>query len=127
MGLYGALWGADCVPPRLGPSDYIRTPTGDLFVTAAVRRGLLPRILEGLLAARKRAKQELQSESDPFRRQVLDGRQVALKVSANSVYGVTGAQAGRLPCLEISQVVYGDTDSVMCHLGVPIDPNTPLY
>ena len=51
---YGALWGADCLPHRLSPTDYIRTPTGDLFVTAAVRRGLLPRILEGLLAARRR-------------------------------------------------------------------------
>lgn len=36
--------------------------------------------------------------------QVLDGRQLALKISANSVYGFTGAQVGKLPCLEISQV-----------------------
>jgi hypothetical protein len=32
----------------------------------------------------------LKKESDPFRRAVLDGRQLALKVSANSVYGFTG-------------------------------------
>ena len=37
--------------------------------------------------------------------QVLDGRQLALKLSANSVYGFTGAQVGKLPCLPISQVV----------------------
>lgn len=37
--------------------------------------------------------------------QVLDGRQLALKISANSVYGFTGAQVGKLPCLEISQSV----------------------
>jgi DNA polymerase elongation subunit (family B) len=36
--------------------------------------------------------------------QVLDGRQLALKISANSVYGFTGAQVGKLPCLEISGV-----------------------
>lgn len=41
-------------------------------------------------------------ETDPFKRSVLDGRQLALKVSANSVYGFTGAQVGKLPCLEIS-------------------------
>ena len=35
---------------------------------------------------------------------VLDGRQLALKISANSVYGFTGAQVGKLPCLQISQV-----------------------
>ena len=33
------------------------------------------------------------------------GRQLALKVSANSVYGFTGATVGRLPCLEISASV----------------------
>jgi DNA polymerase delta subunit 1 len=36
---------------------------------------------------------------------VLDGRQLALKVSANSVYGFTGAQVGQLPCLAISSSV----------------------
>ena len=36
--------------------------------------------------------------------QILDGRQLALKLSANSVYGFTGAQVGKLPCLPISQV-----------------------
>jgi DNA polymerase delta subunit 1 len=38
-------------------------------------------------------------------RMVLDGRQLALKISANSVYGFTGATVGKLPCLEISQSV----------------------
>lgn len=33
---------------------------------------------------------------------MLDGRQLALKISANSVYGFTGAQVGQLPCLAIS-------------------------
>jgi DNA polymerase delta subunit 1 len=37
-----------------------------------------------------RAKADLKKESDPFKRAVLDGRQLALKVSANSVYGFTG-------------------------------------
>jgi len=50
-----------------------------------------------------RAKEDLKHETDPFRKQVLDGRQLALKISANSVYGFTGAQVGKLPCLEISQ------------------------
>lgn len=46
-------------------------------------------------------------ETDPFKRLVLDGRQLALKISANSVYGFTGAQVGKLPCLEISGSVTG--------------------
>lgn len=51
-----------------------------------------------------RAKLDLKNETDPFKKKVLDGRQLALKISANSVYGFTGAQVGKLPCLEISQV-----------------------
>uniref|UniRef100_A0A8C5Q3P7 DNA polymerase n=1 Tax=Leptobrachium leishanense TaxID=445787 RepID=A0A8C5Q3P7_9ANUR len=134
----------------LGPEEFIKTPTGDQFVKESVRKGLLPEILENLLSARKRAKAELKNETDPFKQKVLDGRQLALKVSANSVYGFTGAQVGKLPCLEISQsvtgfgrqmiektkqlveskytmangykadakVIYGDTDSVMCKLGM---------
>ncbi|XP_052407697.1 DNA polymerase delta catalytic subunit isoform X2 [Carassius gibelio] len=91
----------------LTPEDFIKTPTGDLFVKSSVRKGLLPEILENLLSARKRAKAELKKETDPFKKQVLDGRQLALKISANSVYGFTGAQVGKLPCLEISQSVTG--------------------
>ncbi|XP_038384026.1 DNA polymerase delta catalytic subunit isoform X2 [Canis lupus familiaris] len=91
----------------LTKDQFIKTPTGDEFVKTSVRKGLLPQILENLLSARKRAKAELAKETDPLRRQVLDGRQLALKVSANSVYGFTGAQVGKLPCLEISQSVTG--------------------
>jgi DNA polymerase delta subunit 1 len=59
----------------------------------------------------------LKVEKDPFKRAVLDGRQLALKVSqisgiladfqisANSVYGFTGATVGKLPCLAISSSV----------------------
>lgn len=85
--------------------DYIATPNQNYFVTPERRKGLLPTVLEALLAARKAAKADLKKETDPFRRAVLDGRQLALKVSANSVYGFTGATVGRLPCLEISMSV----------------------
>ncbi|TAQ88751.1 hypothetical protein B7494_g2929 [Chlorociboria aeruginascens] len=82
--------------------DYIVTPNGDMFVTAKQRKGLLAQILEELLTARKQAKRELAVEKDPFKKAVLNGRQLALKVSANSVYGLTGANNGKLPCLPIA-------------------------
>ncbi|TPX08201.1 uncharacterized protein E0L32_001903 [Thyridium curvatum] len=82
--------------------DYIVTPNGDMFVTIKQRKGLLAQILEELLSARKQAKRELAIETDPFKKAVLNGRQLALKVSANSVYGLTGATNGKLPCLEIA-------------------------
>lgn len=82
--------------------DYIVTPNGDMFCTAEKRKGLLSQILEELLGARKRAKKELAVETDPFKKAVLNGRQLALKISANSVYGITGATVGKLPCLAIA-------------------------
>ncbi|KAI9758631.1 MAG: DNA-directed DNA polymerase delta [Chaenotheca gracillima] len=90
---------------RLGlkkDEDFIVTPNGDMFCTSKVRKGLLTTILEELLNARKKAKRELAVETDPFQKAVLNGRQLALKISANSVYGITGATVGKLPCLAIA-------------------------
>eukprot|EP00929_Paragymnodinium_shiwhaense_P006797 TRINITY_DN110757_c0_g1_i1.p1 TRINITY_DN110757_c0_g1~~TRINITY_DN110757_c0_g1_i1.p1 ORF type:complete len:1097 (+),score=285.80 TRINITY_DN110757_c0_g1_i1:70-3360(+) len=77
------------------------------FVTPAVRKGLLPSILEKLLSARKAAKKQLAAcqPEEITRRKVLNGRQLALKLSANSVYGFTGATNGPLPCLELAGAV----------------------
>uniref|UniRef100_A0A0E0IZ69 DNA polymerase n=1 Tax=Oryza nivara TaxID=4536 RepID=A0A0E0IZ69_ORYNI len=99
------------VPPEdarklnLPPESVNKTPSGETFVKPDVQKGILPEILEELLAARKRAKADLKEAKDPFERAVLDGRQLALKISANSVYGFTGATVGQLPCLEISSSV----------------------
>lgn len=91
--------------------DYVVTPNGDYFVTTKLRHGILPIILNELISARERAKTDLKNEKDPFKRDVLNGRQLALKISANSVYGFTGATVGKLPCLAISSSVtaYGRT------------------
>ncbi|URD93395.1 DNA polymerase [Musa troglodytarum] len=88
------------------PAETInKTPSGEVFVKSELQKGILPEILEELLTARKRAKADLKEAKDPFEKAVLDGRQLALKVSANSVYGFTGATIGQLPCLEISSSV----------------------
>lgn len=88
--------------PQMNPKDVVKTPCGDVFVRPELEKGILPEILQQLLSARKRAKADLKKATDPFDRAVLDGRQLALKISANSVYGFTGATVGKLPCLEIS-------------------------
>ncbi|ELR25172.1 polymerase (DNA directed), delta 1, catalytic subunit [Acanthamoeba castellanii str. Neff] len=87
------------------PESYERSPGGECFVREETKPGLLPRILNGLLEARARAKAEMKKETNPFKQAVLNGRQLALKVSANSVYGFTGATIGKLPCLAISSAV----------------------
>ncbi|XP_034948742.1 DNA polymerase delta catalytic subunit [Chelonus insularis] len=90
---------------NINDESITKTPSNSMFVKSDVRKGILPEILENLLSARKKAKLELKNETDPLKQKVLDGRQYALKVSANSVYGFTGAQMGKLPCLEISSSV----------------------
>ncbi|XP_021807316.1 DNA polymerase delta catalytic subunit [Prunus avium] len=88
------------------PPEFVnKTPSGETFVKSNLQKGILPEILEELLAARKRAKADLKEAKDPLEKAVLDGRQLALKISANSVYGFTGATIGQLPCIEISSSV----------------------
>lgn len=92
----------------LEPDQYTKTPKGDHFAKAAVIKGILPEILEELLAARKIAKRQMAIETDPQRKSVQNGRQLALKVSANSVYGFTGVTVGAtLPCIPIGRSVTG--------------------
>ena len=89
----------------LDPSSYNKSENGNIFVNASVKKGILPTILGELLAARKRAKKDMKNAPTEFERAVQNGRQLALKVSANSVYGFTGATVGQLPCLEIASSV----------------------
>ena len=78
--MYASL--AVCAPRlhELPKEDVVRTPTGDSFVRAHRTKGILPEILEELLAARKRAKKDLAAATDPFVAAVMNGRQLALKV-----------------------------------------------
>ncbi len=66
----------------------------DEFMTtnpAKSKFGIIPTILMGLLSERKLTKKEMDKETDPFKKNILDGKQLALKVTANSVYGQLGA------------------------------------
>ncbi|ORY19083.1 hypothetical protein BCR33DRAFT_799326 [Rhizoclosmatium globosum] len=88
------LWNAMACP--VGIPQYVQ----DIFLKASVQKGMLPIILEDLIGVGKKAKADLKKETDPFKRAVLDGRQLALKISANSVYGFTGATGlENFPCL----------------------------
>ena len=107
------------------------------------KKGLIPRILMGLLKSRKTTKKMMEAEPDPFKKSVLDGLQLAYKVTANSLYGQIGARTSKVYKPEIaasttaggrgriihardfilreypgSSVKYGDTDSVF--MGFPL-------
>jgi DNA polymerase delta subunit 1 len=80
-------------------------PEGHDFVTKECFQGILPTILIELLDARKKARFALATVSDPNLKAVFDGRQKALKITANSVCGFTGFTNGKLPCLPIAKTV----------------------
>lgn len=87
---------------KMSEADYEKSPTGHFFVRSSKKKGILPQILDELLTARKRAKKDMAAATDPEEKAVQNGRQLALKISANSVYGFTGATVGQLPCLAIA-------------------------
>jgi len=103
---------------------------------------LLPSILVELKQFRKQAKKDMANSTGSLQ-QMYNGKQLAYKVSMNSVYGFTGASKGMLPCVPIASSVtrkgrmmiddtkkyveenfpgakvrYGDTDSVMVEFDV---------
>ena len=100
-------------------------------------KGLIPRILMGLLKSRKSTKKLMDAEPDSFKKSVLDGLQLAYKITANSIYGQIGAKTSKIYKPQIAasctsggrtriihardfvlrvykcEIVAGDTDSVM--------------
>ena len=55
-------------------------------------KAIMPSILEELLSARKATRALAAKEKDPFMQNILDKRQLSIKVTANSMYGQTGAK-----------------------------------
>ena len=59
--------------------------------------GVLPGILLSLLDRRAKTKSMMKKETNPFKKEVYNKRQLALKISANSAYGALGVTKGYLP------------------------------
>ena len=101
------------------------------------KKAILPSILENLVKSRNLVKNLQKNEKDPFKNNLLDIKQKALKVTANSLYGYLGYKNSRFFAKEIAslitgtgrrilknaanivekkhnlRIIYGDTDSVM--------------
>ncbi|KAJ4259633.1 DNA polymerase zeta [Fusarium torreyae] len=125
--------------------DYINiAPNGMMYAKTEIRKSLLAKMLTEILETRVMVKSGMkQDKDDKVLQQLLNNRQLALKLLANVTYGYTSASfSGRMPCSEIAdsivqtgretleraiayihsvekwgaEVVYGDTDSLFIHL-----------
>jgi len=56
------------------------------------KRAIMPSILEELLRARKTTRKLIPQQTDEFMKNVLDKRQLAYKITANSLYGQCGSR-----------------------------------
>lgn len=65
-------------------------------------KGIIPEILSDLLSARKKYKKLMEEEKDPFLKAILDSLQLAYKITANSLYGQTGASTSAIYMKEIA-------------------------
>ncbi|RYP07158.1 hypothetical protein DL764_002705 [Monosporascus ibericus] len=125
--------------------DYINiAPNGMMYCKPEVRKSLLAKMLTEILETRLMVKSGMkQDKEDRTLQQLLNNRQLALKLLANVTYGYASASfSGRMPCSEIAdsivqtaretlekaialihsvekwnaEVVYGDTDSLFVYL-----------
>jgi DNA polymerase, archaea type len=119
----------------LSPEGTTVAPSGARFLSPSVRRGLIPEILEELLADRDRFRKASREAPTPELAAYYDGLQGAVKVLMNSFYGVLASSFYRFTNKDIGsaitafardaitsiirdleadghEVVYSDTDSV---------------
>ncbi len=112
------------------------SPVGSKFVDIEVRNGVIPHILGELLETRFAIKRAMKKEKNKNKHDLLNAKQLAIKIMANSFYGYMGYVRSRLYKIDIAnsitsygreniqktkkiveskfgvKVIYGDTDSV---------------
>ncbi|CAJ1020684.1 DNA polymerase family B, exonuclease domain/DNA polymerase family B, putative [Leishmania lindenbergi] len=132
------------VPP---PENLICTSCAAAGLSApCLHKCVLPKVIKSLVDSRREVKRLMKTEKDANNLALLEIRQKALKLTANSMYGCLGFEYSRfhaqplaelvtrqgrlalqstvdlIPQLNPSlRVIYGDTDSVMIQTGIKND------
>ncbi|MFZ3060581.1 MAG: DNA-directed DNA polymerase [Candidatus Methanoperedens sp.] len=86
------------------PDEVVKAPSGGIFVSQKVAKGIVPSILEDLLARRQATREKMKTASEEDAR-VLDATQQALKILLNSFYGYSGYARARLYSLTLASAV----------------------
>jgi DNA polymerase elongation subunit (family B) len=97
----------DLASSSFSPAQYVVAPdTGAAFLLPAVKKGILPSILDRLLAERRTVKAKMNGcAPDSLQHAIYDRLQLALKVSANSLYGFCGSPTSIIPLIILSSSV----------------------
>ncbi|EPY32897.1 DNA polymerase alpha subunit A [Angomonas deanei] len=130
-------------------------PSESLVCDACAEKGVtppclhkcvLPKVIKSLVDSRREVKRLMKTEKDPNNLALLEIRQKALKLTANSMYGCLGFEHSRFYAQKLAElttqygrdalqktvdlipqinpslrVIYGDTDSVMIQTGIKND------
>jgi len=131
----------------VSPDGTVVSPTGAKFVSADVKKGLLPVILTNLMKDRQDVRAKMKEAADPQMKEFYEGLQAAIKVLMNAFYGVLASSFYRFNDPKVGasitafaretikgiigeleteavKVVYADTDSVFFQSPTPgLDPS----
>ena len=75
------------------------------FVKINDKLGVIPSILDNLLKERKIIKGIQKKENDPFKWKILEAKQLAVKITANSLYGQLGASTSPIVSKNIAACI----------------------
>src|SRR5438876_542505 len=126
----------------VSPQGTIESPTGAKFLSADVKKGLLPVILASLMKDRQDVRTKMREATEPQLREFYDGLQAAIKILMNAFYGVLASSFYRFNDPKVGasitafardrikgiigeleaegvKVVYADTDSVFFQSPTP--------
>ncbi len=119
----------------VSPTGTVSSPTGAKFLSAEVKKGLLPVILANLMKDRQEVRAKMKVATDAGMKEFYEGLQAAIKVLMNAFYGVLASSFYRFNDPKVGasitafarerikgiigeleaesvKVVYADTDSV---------------
>ena len=103
---FSSMYPNEIVAANVCPTTMVVLPNGKIiFVPPSVRKGLLPMILIELMAERKRARVAAENEPDPMLKDILNARQLQLKIACNSVYGWLGSEYAAILLRELAEIV----------------------
>ncbi len=102
MMAHNLCYTTEVVAERL--NDVIEAPSGGVFVSQKVAKGIVPAILEDLLNRRQATREKMKTASEEEYR-VLDATQLAFKILLNSFYGYSGYARARLYSLTLASAI----------------------